>query len=198
VQDIYYNFALPGDHYVGRILAGLDPNSTSFWVLPPHFTCGLENQYVKEGIELCYGKLLESRKNLDFLPGIFLLFLASIVYHADWLNFFYLNNKKHAFSNLFILENAALLQNLKKLVTTEPTENMSRPTGIPTHINLEEKMDRILLHNIDFLDQLKLQTTVIREAVKVAIQEIDRESGTVTMPILTEKLDNLQHQLLNL
>jgi hypothetical protein len=71
VQDIYYNFALPGDHYVGRILAGLDPNSTSFRVLPPHFTCGLENQYVKEGIELCYGKLLESRKNLDFLPVFF-------------------------------------------------------------------------------------------------------------------------------
>ena len=26
VQDIYYNYALPGDHYVGCILAGLDCN----------------------------------------------------------------------------------------------------------------------------------------------------------------------------
>ena len=197
VQDIYYNFALPGDHYVGRILAGLDPNSTNFRVLPPHFTCGLENEYVREGIDLCHRKILKSRKNLDFLPGIFLIFLASIVYHEAWLKKFCLSIKKHAFSNLFILENANLLQNLKNLVTTAPTDNMSRPTGIPTHINLEEKMDKILNNNIDFLDQLKLQTTVIREAVKQAIQQNDLVSGNVTMPILTEKLDNLQASIID-
>ena len=196
MQDIYYNFALPGDHYVGRILAGLDPSNTTFRVLPPHFTCGLENPYIKEAMELCYGKILKSRKNLDFLPGIFLLFLASIVYHETWLKNFILHNKKHAFSNLFILQNTDLLQNLKKLVTIEPTDNMSRPTGVPTHISLEEKMDRILLHNIDFLDQLKAQTTVIREAIKEAIQENDLLSGTVTMPILTEKLDGLQTSII--
>ena len=65
---------------------------------------------------------------------------------------------------------------------------MSQPTIIPTHISLKEKMDRILLHNINFLDQL-VQTTVIREVIKEVIQENDLVSGTVTMPILTEKLD---------
>lgn len=91
--------------------------------------CGLENpyEYIKEGMELCYGKILQSRKSLDFLPGIFLLFLALIVYHEAWLKSFCLQNKKHVFFNLFILQNADLIKNLKKLVTTEPTGNMSRP-----------------------------------------------------------------------
>lgn len=190
VQDIYFNFALPGDHYVGRILAGLDPNCTNFQVLPPHFTCGLENEHVKEGIEICYGRILNARKNLDYLPGICLLMLASIVYHEAWLKTLSLNNKKHPFSNLFFLENKELLKNLKELVTTKPTHNMSQPTGIPTHINLQIKMDQILLNNIDFIDQLKAQSMVIKEAIKNAIQDNDLLSGNVTMPILTEQLDN--------
>ena len=64
VQDIYFNFAQPGDHYIGRMLAGLDPTNPSFQVLPPHFTCGLENEYVKEGVELCYGRIMKARHNL--------------------------------------------------------------------------------------------------------------------------------------
>jgi hypothetical protein len=37
VYDIYLLFAEPGDHYLGRILAGLDPNSANFAVLPDTF-----------------------------------------------------------------------------------------------------------------------------------------------------------------
>ena len=132
VQDIYFNFAQPGDHYVGRMLAGLNPTSPSFKVLPPHFTCGLDNKYVKEGIELCYGRILRTRQNLDYLPGMFLLLLASVVYHEQWIRKFILDKKKHPFSNLFLLEDVNLIQNIKSLVTTEPTKNMPQPTGIPT------------------------------------------------------------------
>ena len=190
VQDIYFNFAQPGDHYIGRMLAGLDPTSTTFQVLPPHFTCGLENEYVREAVQMCYGRVISLRQNLDYLPGLFVLVLASVVYHESWIRGFVVQNRKHPFSNLFLFENADLMQQLKKLVTTEPTENLPRPTGIPTHINLQSTMDKILVNNIEFLNKLELQSTIIQNAVKDAIKENDVASGTVTMPILSEKLEN--------
>ena len=70
---------------------------------------------------------------------------------------------------------------------------MPRPTGIPTHINLQTTMEKILQNNNEFLEKLELQSTIIQDAVKKAIQENDIASGTVTMPILTEQLDN-HHQ----
>jgi hypothetical protein len=38
ILDIYWHFTEPGDHYLGRCLAGFDPNSPDFACLPPHFT----------------------------------------------------------------------------------------------------------------------------------------------------------------
>ena len=61
--------------------------------------------------------------------------------------------------------------NLHELVTTDATTNMQFPTGIPTHIDLNNKLERIIENNIDFLDQLKAQSIVIQESVKLAIQE---------------------------
>jgi hypothetical protein len=41
ILDSYWHFAEPGDHYLGRCcLAGLDPNSVDFAILPPHFSVG--------------------------------------------------------------------------------------------------------------------------------------------------------------
>ena len=77
VQDIYFNFAQPGDHYIGRMLAGLDPNSTRFRVLPPHFKCGLENPHVKQALDMCFGRILKARKNL-LLPSRFFSTSSSI------------------------------------------------------------------------------------------------------------------------
>ena len=35
VLDVYWHFAKPGDHYLGRVLSGLDPNHPDFSVLLP-------------------------------------------------------------------------------------------------------------------------------------------------------------------
>lgn len=88
---------------------------------------------------------------MDFLPGILLSFLASIEYHFK--NF--LSIGKNTCSPTFSILQNRDLQKIKNLVTIEPTDMMLQPTGIPTHYSQEEKMDRILLHNIDFLDLLK-------------------------------------------
>ena len=54
VFDIYWLFAEAGDYYCDCILAGLDPNTTTFEVLPPHFTVGMENIHVKEAVNICF------------------------------------------------------------------------------------------------------------------------------------------------
>ena len=37
VLDVYWHFSEPGDHFLGRVLAGLDPNKPQFATMPPHF-----------------------------------------------------------------------------------------------------------------------------------------------------------------
>jgi hypothetical protein len=37
VLDVYLQFALPGDQYLGRMLAGHDSKKPSFAILPPLF-----------------------------------------------------------------------------------------------------------------------------------------------------------------
>ena len=52
--EIYLGFAEPGDQYLGRLLAGLNPNKATFAVIPPHFIEGMSNEYIKEAMELCF------------------------------------------------------------------------------------------------------------------------------------------------
>ena len=67
ILDIYWKFAEAGDHYLGRILAGLDPCSEKFGVLPPHFTVPIENEFIKEGLNICFGNIIEYEKNNNVL-----------------------------------------------------------------------------------------------------------------------------------
>ena len=47
VFDIYVKFGEIGDQYLGRVLAGLDPNSPDFsQVPPPYFKEGIENVHI--------------------------------------------------------------------------------------------------------------------------------------------------------
>ena len=40
VLEINWEYAQAGDNYLGRLLAGLDPNSETFAIPPPHFVLG--------------------------------------------------------------------------------------------------------------------------------------------------------------
>ena len=48
--DIYLGFIEPVDHFLGRILAGLDAISSTFAGIPPHFVEGMDNISVKQCI----------------------------------------------------------------------------------------------------------------------------------------------------
>lgn len=198
IQDIYFSFAKPGDHYVGRMLAGLDSTSSQFKILPPHFTCDSSHPDLIEGISLCYGQLLRKNKNLKHLSGLVQMLLASLIYHEDFVHAFTRVNKKHAFTNLVIFENLELVKRLRSMITINPSAIIPGPTGIPTHIEMTSKMDTLLNNNIEFLEEIKKQSTVIREAVKTAIEENDLMSGQVTMPILSKLLDERYQTLVEI
>ena len=57
VLDLYMKWAAQGDTYLGRILAGLHPDSLDFDVLPPHFIAGMENKFIAEAMNRCFGDI---------------------------------------------------------------------------------------------------------------------------------------------
>lgn len=126
VLDVYWHFGSVGDHYLGRILAGLDPNDTKFGVLPPHWNVEnpLGNTSIREAMDMLYKPILDhyapgTREN----PlGILLRCLACIVYHSTNLRRVIESNPGHDFAKIPILNDERLLRELKLLVTVRPTK----------------------------------------------------------------------------
>ncbi len=60
VLDVYWQFADVGDAYLGCCLCGLDPNFSSFSVLPPHWTVDnlVEDPDINDALQLMYGVIL--------------------------------------------------------------------------------------------------------------------------------------------
>lgn len=57
VLDVYFKFAMGGgDQYLGQILALLDPNETTFAILPPHWINPIDSLVLK-GIAINFGKI---------------------------------------------------------------------------------------------------------------------------------------------
>jgi hypothetical protein len=87
VLDVYWHFSEPGDQYLGRILAGLEPNSAQFAVLPPYWKMvnPMASLPVAEAMQLLYGPILEKYTDTKNDPtGLLLRCLASIIHHSDW------------------------------------------------------------------------------------------------------------------
>jgi hypothetical protein len=85
VLDIYWQFAKTGDTYLGRCLAGLDPNSSDVSVLPLHWNVAspLEDDNIKEAMQSMYANILQAHPSMT---GVLVRMLASVlVYTADWL-----------------------------------------------------------------------------------------------------------------
>jgi hypothetical protein len=139
ILDIYWHFAEPGDHYLGRCLAGLDPNSGDFAVLPPHFTVGnpMENERIREAVDLMYGPSLRKWAGTDDSDptALFCKVLASVVYHSDFLQSIIRRVPGHPFAAIALLNSPALLRELKALVTINPSPQISTATGIPPHVH---------------------------------------------------------------
>lgn len=125
VLDCYWHFGSVGDQYLGRILAGFNPNKQDFGTLPPHWTLidPLSNELVVEAMDLMYGPILESYPptSREKPIGLLLRCLASVVYHSPTLIATMVEHPGHSFGKLPVLHNRELLGRLQLLVTIAPT-----------------------------------------------------------------------------
>ena len=83
VQDVYWQWAAQGDTYLGRILAGHDPDSPDFDVLPAHFRESIDNENVEEAMCLCFGNIIDLYADDSAITGLLMFCLASLVHHSD-------------------------------------------------------------------------------------------------------------------
>ena len=70
--NVYYHFSEPGDQYLGRLLAGLDPNNASFALIQPHFVEGMENKEDK-------GNENKDKKNEDSNNWLLWLIVVGVI-----------------------------------------------------------------------------------------------------------------------
>ena len=62
VLDVYWHLCAPGDHFLGVVMAGIDPNKPKFAPLPPHSMTEfdhMEDPGILEAMHLMYGPVLE-------------------------------------------------------------------------------------------------------------------------------------------
>jgi hypothetical protein len=198
VLDVYWHFGSVGDHYLGRILCGLDPNNTNFAILPPHWKVEdpLGNSTIKGAVNMMYGPILQAYNGKSENPtGIVLRCMACIVYHSDRLLETMVKYPGHDFLKIPILHDTVLLNELKELVTTEPTDGvMVSPTGVPPHVGLAIQVSNVL----ETLDTLVHQFGVHGDNLMLAVEEaLDNkawESGHVTGSRLKEILDEYRKE----
>ena len=201
IFDIYLLFAEPGDQYLGRILAGLSPNSVDFAVLPPHFPQGMTHPLIAEAMGICFGNIIELYANENGgggggLVGVLLLFLGSLVYHMDtFIRPFVESNPRHPFSAIPLLQYPDLLCELQAMVTVDATPNIPYATGIPPHIEQLKTMNVVLEKVTKLTDTMVNMTDDIKEAITEAIEARDVQGGIVTVSFLRNELLKHHQQL---
>ena len=122
VLDVYWHFSEPGDHFLGRVLTGLDPNKSEFASPPPHFVMEgnlLEDEDINAAMQMMYGPILEKYKdNAEINPtGLLLMVLASVIYHSSWISEIIIKKPGHPFSLMPLMNCPELLERLKEKVS---------------------------------------------------------------------------------
>ena len=192
VFDIYWLYAESGDQYLGRILAGLDPNSLVFAILPPHFIEGMENNFIRMGMNKTFKNILELERNGELgtnMTGILLRCLASIVHHREFLKNIMCNTPGHPLNQLAILNDNDLLTKLSTLSTTEPSAKITSPTGIPPHVNILKKMDSILQILQEIREDSQSLERKLQDAVENQMERHARQNGNLTYSAMKEMLE---------
>lgn len=195
VLDVYWHFGSVGDQYLGRILAGHNPLSPDFDILPPHWQSEnpLVDADVIEGMELTYGKWMMD-EHAQFVPVLLRLF-ACIVFHSEALIRIMVLHPGHDFNKLSILHRRELLQRLHQKVTIEPTNGLVA-TGIPPHIEHSRQLSSLLARVDRVLNLLADQNVALVNTVKKAIDDHSWESGNVSGSMLKTILDGYKNDSL--
>jgi len=138
VLDVYWHFSEPGDTYLGRVLAFLNPSSPDFGTLPPHFNMDdpLSHPLVREAMLLSFATIIQKWGTVDNVnpTGLLLRCLAAMVWHSPFLMETTRKYPGHPFAALPLLNNAQLLDQLRPLVVLDPIGHIQNAMGIPPHI----------------------------------------------------------------
>ena len=199
VLDVYWHFSEPGDTCLGRILAGYDPNSNTFGSLPPHFTIDnpAEDEHVNEAMNQMHGPILARFKDSTSNPyGILLLFLASVVYHENWIKGYISRNSNHSFLKIPMLHNSNLMSQLRSKVSTEPSNVIKRATGIPPHVQAAVTMHKLIAITTDTLEEVRNLTLNMRAVISDAIDAKSLENGQVSAHEVKNILNDFKGKVL--
>ena len=183
VLDLYWHFAEPSDTFLGRVLAGFDPNGEEFVTLLPHWILEdpMSNEKVKEAMNLMFATILQiwGRTAVDPM-GILLYCLASVVWHVDFLKDMAARHPGHPFSMIPFLSNPTLLNDLKELVTLEPKGQVLTPTGVPPHVQHASVAKKILSLCVETLKTVRQMAENVKESTKESFKEKAEENGQIT------------------
>ena len=153
VKERYLHYEKAGDQYLGRVVAGLNCNDSSFAVSPPYFDLtGCENAKEMQGKidKLVQSFLYSSEKVCARVFRIFVNLFANICYHAEYLKLtIHKKNKLHA--SPFFTQIPSEIQTLAAVrFPWEKSEYTPIFTGIPPHVvilanfeGLKKKMEAI-------------------------------------------------------
>ena len=117
--DACWYFSEPSDHFLGRVLASLDPSKSEFGTPPPHFVTEgnlMEDEDIDAAMQVMCGLMLEKREdNAKINPtGLLLMVLASVTCHSLWISEIIVKNPGHPFSLIPLMSNPELLERLRK------------------------------------------------------------------------------------
>ena len=163
---MYWHYAEPGDNFLGRLLSGLNALESTFNILPPHFksTAPLDDEYIREEMDLMYGKIILKWYESDRDPtGLLLRFLAIIVYQFDWIKSIAQLLTNHHFRGITLIFKPELVAALKTKVTTKPSSVIKNATGIPTHVENSLNLQNLLSVANESLTLLRKQVLDIKK-----------------------------------
>lgn len=192
-MDTYFKFGMAGDTYLGQVLSLKDPNSPAFNKLSAHWK-DPSWPLIKEGIKCCFPGVMEKHTTRVYSPsGLLQLFLAQLVYHADFIKQIVAENPSHDFGSLpMIFDRPDLLDALKQNVTLDPSPDMPYTTGIPPHIHHSIQLAKV----IDICGEVKDAVQVLDATIKTtrhnSIDEKMRSDGNVNLAILNEALERFR------
>lgn len=198
VFDIYWLFAEAGDHYCGRILAGLDSLSDKFDVLPPHFNTATmseeELNFVQECIKDNFPniyKMGQQENHPEILPMLFMIF-ASLIYNYQFLLEMASGLPSHPFLLIPILQQPEKLEKLKQFITTEKSETINAPTGIPPHVIQNRKLDLLNERLIALEERQISMISTIEKTVEKTIEQNAVNNGQLTLSSFSSAMKQMQ------
>ena len=160
VLDVYWHCAEPGDNYLGRVMACLNPLLPSFKILPPHFKMvnPCDNKNISEAMTLMYGPILDRWVDTPQDPtGVLLRLLATIVHHFEWIQSMAYFSTDHPFNSIPLTFKPDLVAELKELITTETSPVIDEATGIPPHVEHSFRLHKLVEVSNECLQLLRNQ-----------------------------------------